>query len=293
MYKTPLISLGYPSGRNRFLALFFFFLAAFLTVQGQKAYSPVSSRFNLEKDLLLAHYDCKTDVDDLHSVAAFRTLLSKPAYAGMKYHAVAGTYGTQEGLYVPPNDLFELAFEDNWTDAHADFEAAVEQVKPIVMKTLENKGQVWVAEGGQSDFSAALARAVRQEMPDIDLQQAFHIVQHSDWNEEVTTPEDLQFVIENTSYHKIPDGNASGNGTPDFRSDDFRGWEDYITDPKLKKIWQRAVDLGHTYNAKEGRYNNESVAAGGLDFSDTVEICWMLGLENLKDIDDFFRFFVK
>ncbi len=272
--------------------LILIFLGATCPTAGQKTHSSSPSRFDLEKDLLLAHYDCKTDIDDLHSVAAFRTLLSRPEYADMKYHSVAGTYGTQEGLYVPPNDLFQLAFGDNWSDAHADFEGAVEKVKPMAIQTLKEQGAIWIAEGGQSDFSAALVRAVQQEMPDLDLKKAFHTVQHADWNEEVTTPEDLQFVKENTTYHKIPDGNASGNGTPDFRSDDFRGWENYVADSELKEIWQLAIDLGNEYNAKDGRYNNESVAAGGLDFSDTVEILWMLGRENLEDIDAFFRFCV-
>ena len=64
-----------------------------------------AGRFNLEKDLLLAQFDCKTDVDDLHSVAALVTLLSDSQFSSIRYHAVAGTYGIQNGLYVPPNDL--------------------------------------------------------------------------------------------------------------------------------------------------------------------------------------------
>ena len=67
-----------------------------------------SNRFNTELDLLLAQYDCKTDVDDLHSIAAFATLMSNTQFSKINYHGVAGTYGTQEGLYVPPNDLFRL-----------------------------------------------------------------------------------------------------------------------------------------------------------------------------------------
>ena len=68
--------------------------------------------FNIEKDLLLVQYDCKTDVDDLHTVAAFFTLMSNVTYSNINYHAVAGTYGIQNGLYVPPNPLFELAFRE-------------------------------------------------------------------------------------------------------------------------------------------------------------------------------------
>ena len=78
-------------------------------------------------DLLLAQFDCKTDVDDLHSVAALSTLLSNSDFSRIKYHAVAGTYGTQEGLYVPPNELFQLAFGNSWTDAHKNLESAIIQ----------------------------------------------------------------------------------------------------------------------------------------------------------------------
>ena len=112
--------------------------------------------FNIKSDLLLAHYDCKTDVDDLHSVAAFATLIRQPEYKELKYHAVAGAYGIQGGLYVPPNDLMELSFGDNWTDAHLNFENALQDLVEIAKSTISSGGDIWIAEAGQSDFSAAL-----------------------------------------------------------------------------------------------------------------------------------------
>lgn len=250
-------------------------------------------RFNVEKDLLLAQFDCKTDVDDLHSVAAFVTLMSDHAFSKINYHAVAGTYGIQEGLYVPPNDLFQLAFGDNWTDAHQNVQGAVEKVKVIVKATLAKKGDIWIAEAGQSDFTANLIKAIQSELPDITISQRFHVVQHSDWNEQVTSPESLQFVKENADYHKIPDGNVVGNGTPGFRTPGYNQWKDKIKDPKLAGIWQLAIDLSNTYNGKDGRYNNEAVAAGGVDFSDISEVCWILGLQDIKDTEQFFNLYSK
>ena len=247
--------------------------------------------FNKEKDLLLVQYDCKTDVDDLHSVAAFITLMSDPDFKKVNYHAVAGTYGIQEGLYVPPNDLFRLAFGDNWTDAHENLKGAVERVKGLAKKTLANQGDIWIAEAGQSDFSAALVKALQADLPELNASKRIHVVQHSDWNEEVTSPGSLDFVKKNTTYHKIPDGNAVGNGTPGFRSPDYTNWKDKNTDPKLAKIWQLAIDLGNKYNGKEGRYNNEAIAAGGLDFSDLSEVCWILGLADIKDTAHFFSLY--
>ena len=253
--------------------------------------SLTKGRFNIEKDLLLAQFDCKTDVDDLHSAAALRMLLSNPKFSKVKYHAVAGSYGIQEGLYVPPNELFQLAFGNSWSDAHKNVESAIKQVKTIVKSTLASGGDIWIAEAGQSDFSAKLVKSIQAELPDVKTLQSIHVVQHSDWNEKVTSPESLQFVKQNTTYHKIADGNVTGNGTPGFRTPEFTFWKNKLKNQKLIDVWQLAVDLGIKYNGKDGRYNNDAVAAGGLDFSDLSETCWILGLENIKDTEQFFNLY--
>jgi hypothetical protein len=245
--------------------------------------------FNLKKDLLLLHYDCKTDVDDLHSVAAVATLMSNPKFSGIRHHAVAGTYGNQKGLYVPPNPLFQLAFEDNWTDANENFQLAIEQVKVIALETLMGQGDVWIAEAGQSNFTAGLLKAIQSDLPKLNISKRIHVVQHSDWNEEVTSINDLKFVKENANYYKIPDGNAVGNGTPGFRDPNYTFWKDKITNPKLIEIWQLAMDLSNKYNGKEGRYNNKAISAGGLDFSDFSEVCWILLVKNIEDTEQFFN----
>lgn len=247
--------------------------------------------FNIKEDLLLVQFDCKTDVDDLHTVAAFATLLSDSVFSTIKYHAVAGTYGIQGGLYVPPNDLFQLAFGDNWTDAHNNVILAVEKVKEIVKMTLKNQGNIWIAEAGQSDFSAELIKAIQKDIPEINTTQCIHLVQHSDWNEKSTSPESLKFVKENSDYHKILDGNAVGNGTPGFRDPGYTNWEDKIKNPKLNEIWQFTINLSNKYNGKEGRYNNEAISAGELDFSDLSEVCWILGVQDIKDTEHFFNLY--
>jgi len=252
-----------------------------------------SGGFNIEKDLLLVHFDCKTDVDDLHSVAALVTLLADENLSKINYHAVAGTYGIQEGLYVPPNSLFQLAFGDNWTDAHEKLEAAVEKVSTIVKTTLANQGDIWIAEAGQSDFTAKLIKAIQSDLPDDSISRRIHVVQHSDWNEEVTSSENLEFVKKNADYHKIPDGNVVGNGTPGFRSSEYRKLKSKISNPKLSEIWQLAIDISNEYNGKEGRYNNSAIAAGGLDFSDLSEVCWILGLQDIKDTEHFFNLYAN
>ncbi len=246
------------------------------------------TRFNEDKDLLIANYDCKTDVDDLHSVAAFATILRLPKYKKLNYHAVAGTYGIQDGLYVPPNDLFQLAFDKNWSDAHANRNRAVLEVTKKAVRTLRKKGQVWIAEAGQSDFTATLIVSIQTEIEDMSVFSRIHVVQHSDWNEEVTSSQGLQYVKTTIDYHKIADGNVVGNGTPGFRTETPLDWRSILKNESVLSLWEMAVELGNQYNGKQGRYKNEAIANGGLDFSDTSEIMYILGYADLVDSNDFF-----
>ena len=262
-----------------------------LSCNGSNSLRNTLTSFDLEKDLLLAQYDFKTDVDDLHSVAAFGTLISISKFSEINYHAVAGAYGIQTGLYVPPNELCKLTFGNKWSDAHKDVDKAILEVKEIALKVLAEEGDIWIAEGGQSDFSAALVKEIQAEKPVLNTKEHIHIVQHADWNEEVTSPSNLTFVKNNTDYHKIPDGNTVGNGTPGFRSNQIINLEELIQAPHLLSIWQLAIELANKNNGKEGRYLNDSIRLGGLDFSDFSEICWILELHNIKNTEEFFRIY--
>ena len=251
----------------------------------------VIGRFNTDKDLYLAQFDCKTDVDDLHSVAGVATILADYRFKNVNFHAVAGAYGIQEGLYVPANELFKAAFGSKWSDAHSNYKHALREVTDIVKKTLENNGNIWIAEAGQSDFSADLIQNIKSMLPQINLKSRINIVQHSNWNENQTTSEDLSFVKSNIAYHKIPDGNVIGNGSPGFVTDSLINWQDYIKEPKLVNIWNMALDIANRHNGKDNRYNNPAIANGGLDFSDVSETCWIFGFENLENAEQFFKEF--
>lgn len=268
------------------------FILASITLYAEEKI-PVNKHFNAEKDLLLVQLDCKTDVDDIHTAAALYTLMRNDQFATIQYHVVAGTYGIQEGLYVPPNELLQLAWGDDWTDAHANFDVAVQKVKRLAATTLAGQGDIWIADAGQSDFTAAMIKAVKADHPELAIKDRIHVVQHSTWNEEVTSPEHLQYVKDQADYQKISDGNVVGNGTPGFRTPGYTQWKSQITDPELLKVWQLAVAIGLQYNGKEGRYHNEAVAADGLDFSDLSEVCWILGLKDLRDTTEFFKLFAN
>lgn len=248
-------------------------------------------RFDPDSDLYLAHFDLKTDVDDVHAVAAVATMLADSRFSGVRYHAVAGTYGIQEGAYVPAEGVFDLAFGDHWSDAHNDFASALEKVSDLSVQALNDGGSIWIADGGQSDFSAALIRTIQERRPAVSLKDRITIVQHADWNEEVTTPADLAFVKEAVTYRKIPSGNGRGNGSPGFRSSTAVDWREQISDARLIETWTLAIEVANRYNGSDGRYLNEAIQEGGLDFSDVAETTWIFGFNDLTGTNDFFEAF--
>ncbi|WP_158968593.1 hypothetical protein [Paraglaciecola sp. L3A3] len=250
-------------------------------------------KFDTSKDLFLPQFDSKTDVDDIHAQAAIATMLAHPKFAKVKYHAVAGAYGIQEGLYVPSAELFDLAFGNNWSDAHINYDKALKEVTQLVVNTLKAGGDIWIAEAGQSDFSADIVRALHTNLTDIDVKTRVHIVQHSKWNEGSTSPKDLDYVRDYTDYEKIADGNAVGNGTPGFNTENIGNWPRVLNDKQVGNLWKLAKEISNQYNGKDGRYDNAAITAGGFDFSDTVEVCWIFGYNQIKNTTEFFDVFAS
>lgn len=250
-------------------------------------------KFSPERDLYLPQFDCKTDVDDVHSAAAVATMLRSPRMSGVNYHAVTGTYGIQEGLYVPPNELFELAFAGHWSDAHKDREQALQTVVQMVRETLLSGGSVWVAEAGQSDFTADWLKRIEALRLDSPKGARVHVVQHSDWNESVTSPDKLEYVRQHAEYHKIPDGNSPDNGSPDFHEESDLLWRRVLDSERDGETWRLAKDIADEFNGAEGRYENSAIAGGGMDFSDVAESSWIFGFDGIKDAEAFFDEFLS
>ena len=275
------------------LILFFFCLSCDSSPDPAPAPPPTEiGRFLAGQDLLLAQYDGKSDVDDLHAIAALASMLADERFAQVEYHAVAGAYGTQGGGYIQANTLFEAAFGTNWSDAHTDWDRALAEVSEVALNTLDEGGDVWIAEGGQSDFTAALVQIIQEDRPGLATAERITVVQHSDWNEENTTPAALRFVRNQTRYQKISDGNATGNGTPGFRSNQRINEQNRVTNRDLRRVWELAFDIGDEVNGTANYYDNEFVANGGMDFSDAVEVCWIFGYEDLRDVWQFFDAFL-
>ncbi|WP_020208751.1 carbohydrate-binding protein [Gilvimarinus chinensis] len=255
--------------------------------------TPMIGRFDPAQDLLLANFDSRPDPDDIHTVAAVATILSDSRFSAVNYHAVAGAYGTQGGTFIEADHLFNIAFGANrWSDAHSNYAGALNTVYQKVSGVLNNGGDIWIQEAGQSDFSADLVRRVKQNMGGINTNARIHVIQHSEWNQDKTTPADLTYVRNNTDYQKISDGNSQNNGTPGFNSKDTSQWNRVLNHSRVGAIWAEAKRVADYSIEHHPGWKNPSIQAGGMDFSDTVEDTWIFGFNNLKNHVSFFDEFL-
>jgi len=160
--------------------------------------------FDIKNNLQLLHFDCKTNVDNLHIIVGFATSLSDFNFSKINYHIVAGTYAVQKVLYVLPNNLVELSFGNNWTVAHENFDTAIKKVQKIVKQKLDINEAIWIAKVVQTDFTVALVKSVQTLFSQINIAKRIHVIQHSFLNKKMTNPKHLDFVKNNTNYFKIP-----------------------------------------------------------------------------------------
>ncbi|MBX7458557.1 hypothetical protein K3152_09895 [Qipengyuania sp. 1NDH17] len=243
--------------------------------------------FDTSRDLLVANYDSKPDVDDLQAVAGLGSVLKHPDFACVDYVATSGAYGSQGGEYLVAPELFNLAFGDNWLDAHLQRGKTIDTLAARMQATIAEGGRVWVAEAGQSDVTAAAVEKLPKEM-----WTSVHVVQHSYWNESMSSKDAMQTVVYNTRYHRIQDGNFPDNGSPAFNTKDGSHWGALLNDPVVGPVWAEAKRLSDFHNPKAA-YVNPAVAAGGLDFSDTVEIAYIFGFDDMAGVGDFVERFAS
>lgn len=225
-----------------------------------------STRFAPERDLLSLRYDHAPDKDDGQSAAADRTILeSLFGTDWMKRHivAVCGAYGLNAGEFNAGSDrVMDVAWNGagGWLAGHARRDEVIGELTRRWLETLEGGGDVWVKEGGWSDISAAVVRRIQQGAPGLKTVVRIHVVQHSRWNEEQTTPAALDFTRQNTHYVRIRDANAYLN----VKGGDASFVETARRHPVFGVAWRPAFEY----------YDS----ADRLDFSDTGELMRILGL---------------
>ena len=221
------------------------------------------------RDLVSLHYDNAPDQDDGHALVAGRVLADTFDVRAM---AVNGTYG--EGRRNDFNTGSERVFDRAWPnglDAFNDRDGSVEAAAEAWSETISDGGTVYVADGGPSDFTAAVLR----EMP-AGQRSSVTVVQHSDWNENNTDDDELDFVRDVTNYIRIDDGNHPDNDTADLETRSGEGdFVDAALDSEWSDEWEAAFD-----------YLNPG---SKLDFSDTVEFLFILDvpLSRVRDWNDF------
>ncbi len=263
--------------------------------------------FDEEKDILLAQFDSNRDPDDIHAIAALGSLLASPKYASVKCLAVHGAYGIQpfENFIESPK-LFQLIFgEENkgWVNASPqkpNWNGAIKKIATTVEPILKNGGKVWVAEAGQSDITADWIRALlKREVPKNLIKTNVIVVQHSDWNENSTTEKDLKYVKKMADYRVINDGNGAntrrdpnGPSTPNYRSNNQK-FQKLALNSKNKKVQAYWKEAEWVIN-DEGHFpKHSSITTGGVDFSDVVEVHWILNSpEEFDTIQKFWDLFI-
>ena len=249
-----------------------------IIVESEEPEEPVEEESDAQSfggDLLSLHYDNAPDRDDGHALVAGRVLVET---FGVRAMAVNGTHGHDlRGRFQTASvPLFRLTWPDG-LDAFNDFDGSVAAAARMWSETISNGGTVYVAEGGPSDFTAAVVR----ELPDAQ-RSSVTVVQHSDFNTRETLDSSLDFLQDVTNYIRIDDGNQPNNGTADLET---RSNTVGFIDAALSSIWAEQWQAAFDYLDPNNR----------LDFSDTVEALFILDvpLSRVSDTSDFADEFLR
>ncbi len=254
---------------KRFPAMVLVALSGLLAGVGVGESEEAGAKFNAERDLSSLHYDHAPDRDDGQSAAADRTILESMYGAdvlGERTIAVSGAYGTNKKSFDSRSDaVMDAVFgAGRWIAAHADWDKAVRGVCERWAKVLAAGGDVWVKEGGQSAITAAVLRAIHQQHPDVDTARRVHVVQHSGWNEKLTTPEALEFTRNHAHYIRIKDANR------------------YLNKKGGDEAFETAALAHRTFGASWKAAFEYYPPRDRLDFSDTGELMHILGLGEMN-----------
>lgn len=239
--------------------------------------SVANAAYNPSTDLISLHFDHAPDRDDGHAAVA-GLIVSR--HHGFTPHVVGGAYGVRNASQYDAGSerVMDAAWPGAWVNAHSNRAGAVQQTVNRWTGTLAAGGDIWVAEGGQSDMTADVVRQLQQA--GYNTASRVHVVQHSGWNEDHADGADLNYVRNNTNYIRIDDGN-NPNGTADLRFERGQDFVNVARSSAYASQWNVAFDYLNP---------NEKV-----DFSDTVELLHILGIgrDQIADVDEFGRFYLQ
>lgn len=232
-------------------------------------------------DLLALHYDNCPDRDDGHALVAGKAVVDKVGISDVV--VVNGTCGDGiRNLYRASSEAVMRAawggdFLDAFRQGTATGSPATVAAADRWAATIAAGGTVWVAEGGPSDFTARVLRRIGSIYPSVDRKRV-RVVQHSTgsrgFNEVRTADANLALVKSVATYVSVPNGNVGGNGSADLneRSSAFVA---AARSSRYASAWNAAF-----------AYLNPSER---LDFSDTVELLYIIDDRSTRSVDDFAR----
>ncbi len=237
------------------------------------------SGFNRQRDLVAIHFDHAPDRDDGHAAVASLMVTQK---LGLNVQVVAGTYGEySRDRYVPASEsLMASVWGSNWLNAHSNREASIGAAVNRWASVLASGGDVWVAEGGPSDFTAEVVRRINVQHTEFNTRNRIHVIQHSGWNEDHALASALAYVRNNTRYLQIDDGNHP-NATADLR------FESHNNGAFVSRA------LSSNYSSEWGVAFAYLSPSEKLDFSDAVELLYIVGIgtneiANVNQFGDYF-----
>lgn len=231
-------------------------------------------------DLVALHYDNCPDRDDGHALAAGKSVVVRTGLPNVM--VVNGTCGDNiRGSYQSSSEVVAQAVWGNqWLDYFNDREATIQISAQRWADVLSNDGDVWVAEGGPSDFTANVIRSIRSQFPSLNLKRV-HVVQHSsgnNFNEAQTSSSNIELIKRIADYITIPNGNGGGNGSAGLRNNSSF-FVETARQSEFSNEWNAAFD-----------YLNPNER---LDFSDTVELLYMINDTDTQNVDDFARRYLR
>lgn len=261
-------------------------------------HAPARSTFNKSKDIVMMQFDAGGDEDDIHCMAAFACMQLHSDLVGVNEYIVTGARLRTANNGAKGHELLTNLYGPEgaeWTSAWNNWNLSVKRVVEKVKPVIQSGGTVWVAEGGQSDFTADWIKAlVNEGIPLSTIKTQVVVVQHSTANEDFGIQTDLNYVRNNTDYYMIPDGNSTGNGTAGYASFDPQ----FYIKARLKsnpneaarKIWDYCHDF---IPLPDSSVHNPRFKVGGVDFSDLAELWWILELgDNVDDVEEFWNRYV-
>lgn len=248
---------------------------------------PEDSRYRTG-DLIAIHFDHAPDYDDGHATVANKMVVDHYGL-NSEVMVVAGTYNqARKNVYRSGSEaVTDITWgtegkQTTWYNADARYQNSIAESVRLWRETLSAGGKVWVAEGGPSEFTAR----VLEQLTDVNRKR-ITVIQHSHCsgkscnqvkggqNERFTPVADIRFIENVANMVRIGNGNTGNNNTPDLNQKNSAVAQDLLSSSKYGAMWKAAFN----YFDPDER----------LDASDTVELLWVLGIEN-EDIQDWNQF---